>query len=77
MIKGSVKRISGPVLRAGGMGGVGLFDVVEVGEKRLIGEVVRLEQDDAVVQVYEDETGLMIGTSAACTGRRALPRPSF
>ena len=69
MIKGSVKRISGPIIRAEGLSGAGLFDVVEVGEKRLIGEIVRLEQNEAVVQVYEDDTGLMIGTSASSTGR--------
>jgi len=69
MIKWSVKRISGPIIRVGGLGAAGLFDVVEVGERRLIGEVVRLEQDDAVVQVYEDESGLKIGTVAASTGR--------
>jgi V/A-type H+-transporting ATPase subunit A len=67
--RGRVKRVSGPIIRAEGLGGAGLFDVVEVGEKRLIGEIVRLEQDDAVVQVYEDETGLMIGAEAASTGR--------
>jgi V/A-type H+-transporting ATPase subunit A len=69
MIKGRVMRISGPIIRARGLGGAGLFDVVEVGEKRLIGEIVRLESDEAVVQVYEDDTGLMIGAEAASTGR--------
>ena len=69
MIKGLVKRISGPIIRAEGLGGAGLFDVVEVGEKRLIGEVVRLEQDEAVVQVYEDDSGLRIGAETASTGR--------
>ncbi|MDR1286210.1 MAG: V-type ATP synthase subunit A [Treponema sp.] len=69
MIEGRVKRISGPIIRASGLGGAGLFDVVEVGEKRIIGEVVRLEGDEAVIQVYEDDTGLMIGARAASTGR--------
>ncbi|MDR1565814.1 MAG: V-type ATP synthase subunit A [Treponema sp.] len=69
MIKGRVIRISGPIIRARGLGGAGLFDVVEVGEKRLIGEIVRLESGEAVVQVYEDDTGLMIGAEAASTGR--------
>ena len=69
MIKGKVKRISGPIIRAGGLGGAGLFDVVEVGEKRLIGEIVRLEKDDAVIQIYEDNTGLMNGAEAHSTGR--------
>ena len=68
-IKGKVIRISGPIIRVRGMEGAGLFDVVEVGEKRLIGEIVRLEQSDAVIQVYEDDTGLKIGGEAYSTGR--------
>ncbi|MDR1899313.1 MAG: V-type ATP synthase subunit A [Treponema sp.] len=69
MIEGRVKRISGPIIRAGGLGAAGLFDVVEVGEKRITGEIVRLEGAEAVIQVYEDDTGLMIGAPAASTGR--------
>jgi len=69
MINGRVKRVSGPIIHASGLGGAGLFDVVEVGEKRLIGEIVRLEQNEAVIQVYEDETGLKIGADAVSTGR--------
>jgi V/A-type H+-transporting ATPase subunit A len=69
MIEGRVRRISGPIIRAGGLGGAGLFDVVEVGEKRLVGEIVRLEGDEAVIQVYEDDTGLMTGAAAVSTGR--------
>ncbi|MCL2472373.1 MAG: V-type ATP synthase subunit A, partial [Treponema sp.] len=69
MIKGIVKRISGPIIRVEGLGSAGLFDVVEVGEKKLIGEIVRLESAEAVVQVYEDDTGLMIGAEATSTGR--------
>jgi V/A-type H+-transporting ATPase subunit A len=69
MIDGRIKRISGPIIRISGLSGAGLFDVVEVGEKRLIGEIVRLEQDEAIVQVYEDETGLTIGSEAVSTGR--------
>ncbi|MDR2631113.1 MAG: V-type ATP synthase subunit A [Spirochaetaceae bacterium] len=69
MIEGKVKRISGPIIRASGLGKAGLFDVVEVGEKRIIGEIVRLEQNEAVIQVYEDDTGLKIGASATSTER--------
>ncbi|MDR1931119.1 MAG: V-type ATP synthase subunit A [Treponema sp.] len=68
-IEGKVRRISGPIIRAGGLGRAGLFDVVEVGEKRILGEVVRLEKDEAVIQVYEDDTGLQIGAGAFSTGR--------
>jgi V/A-type H+-transporting ATPase subunit A len=69
VIEGRVKRIAGPIIHASGLGAAGLFDVVEVGENRIIGEIVRLEGDDAIIQVYEDATGLMIGAPAASTGR--------
>ncbi len=69
MIKGQVKRISGPIVRASGLGEAGLYDLVEVGEKRIIGEIVRLERDEAIIQVYEDDTGMEIGADTFSTGR--------
>ena len=69
MIKGQINRISGPIIYAQGLSAAGLFDLVEVGEKKLIGEIVRLDHDEAVIQVYEDVTGLMIGADAISTGR--------
>jgi len=73
MHEGKVRRISGPIIRASGLGSSGLFDLVEVGEKKIIGEIVRLEQsktgDEAVIQVYEDNTGLKTGSPAVSTGR--------
>ena len=69
VIEGRVRRISGPIIRATGLGGAGLFDVVEVGDKRIIGEIVRLEGDEAIIQVYEDNTGLKTGAPAHSTGR--------
>ncbi|MCL2834619.1 MAG: V-type ATP synthase subunit A [Treponema sp.] len=69
MIEGRIRRISGPIVRAEGLTNAGLFDVVEVGDKRLIGEIVRLEKEEAVIQIYEDNTGLMIGAKAVSTGR--------
>ncbi|MDR2730855.1 MAG: V-type ATP synthase subunit A [Treponema sp.] len=69
MQEGKVCRISGPIIRAKGLGSAGLFDLVEVGEKKIIGEIVRLEGDEAVIQVYEDNTGLKTGSPALSTGR--------
>jgi len=69
MQQGLVRRISGPIIRASGLGEAGLFDLVEVGEKKIIGEIVRLEGGEAVVQVYEDNTGLKVGSPAVSTGR--------
>ena len=69
MITGTIIRISGPIIRATGLGEAGLFDVVEVGDKHIIGEIVRLEGEEAVIQVYEDNTGLKTGASVFSTGR--------
>ncbi|MDR0487649.1 MAG: V-type ATP synthase subunit A [Treponema sp.] len=69
MPEGRVRRISGPIIRAEGLGGAGLFDLVEVGEKQIIGEIVRLEGDEAIIQVYEDNTGMKTGSPARSTGR--------
>jgi len=64
MIEGRVVRINGPIIKATGLGGSGLYDVVEIGEKRLIGEIIRLEGDVATIQIYEDNTGMRVGESA-------------
>jgi len=64
MIEGKVIQINGPILKATGLGGSGLYDVVEIGEKRLIGEIIRLEGEKATIQIYEDNTGMRVGESA-------------
>jgi V/A-type H+/Na+-transporting ATPase subunit A len=64
MIEGKVVQINGPIIKATGLGGSGLYDVVEIGEKRLIGEIIRLEGDKATIQIYEDNTGMRVGESA-------------
>ena len=68
MLTGKIVRISGSIIRATGLGGTGLFDVVEAGEKRISGEIVRLEGSEAVIQVYEDSSGLKTGNPVYSTG---------
>ena len=68
MLEGEVIRVSGPVVHAGGMRGSRMYDVVRVGEEALTGEVIRLDQDVAVIQVYEDTTGLKTGEMVENTG---------
>ena len=63
-----ITRISGPIVTASGMSGAGMYEVVHVGELGLIGEVVRLAGDHAVIQVYEDTTMLKPGAPVTCTG---------
>ena len=68
MNAGNISRISGPVIVAKGMRGARMYDVVRVGAENLRGEIIRLEGDEAVIQVYEDTTGLMLGESVENTG---------
>jgi len=56
--EGKIIRISGPVIEADGMRGAKMYDVVKVGEENLIGEIIRLNEDNAIIQVYEDTNGL-------------------
>jgi len=67
MIKGGISRITGPVVEATGMRGSRMYDVVRVGDLGLIGEVIRLEEDKAVIQVYEDTSGLKVGEDVIST----------
>jgi len=68
-VSGRLVRVTGPVAVAEALSGACLGDVVRVGEARLLGEVIRLEGDEAVLQVYEDTTGLRIGERVENTGR--------
>ncbi|MBN2568355.1 MAG: V-type ATP synthase subunit A [Deltaproteobacteria bacterium] len=61
MVAGKVIAVNGPIIRAFGLNGIRMFDIAEVGPDRLIGEVIRLIEDVAVIQVYEDNTGLKPG----------------
>jgi V/A-type H+-transporting ATPase subunit A len=68
MIVGVVSRISGPVVLSERLRGSQMYDVVKVGEQELNGEIIRLDGDQAVIQVYEDTTGLKVGEEVVNTG---------
>ena len=57
-IIGQIKRINGPVIEVMGITDAEMFELVWVGHEHLIGELIKLETDSAVVQVYEDTTGI-------------------
>ena len=65
---GNIERISGPLVVANGMTGTKMYDVVKVGDAKLIGEIIQLKKDRAVIQVYEDTTGLKPGEAVVSTG---------
>ena len=61
MIKGTVKKVSGPLIVASGMKDVQMYDVVKVSDRGLIGEVIELRDDLASIQVYEETGGIGVG----------------
>ncbi|MDY0091831.1 MAG: V-type ATP synthase subunit A [Candidatus Vecturithrix sp.] len=60
-IVGNVAWISGPVIRADQVCGLSMMEQVEIGQERLIGEVLELDGDTAIIQVYEDTVGIQPG----------------
>jgi V/A-type H+/Na+-transporting ATPase subunit A len=66
--RASIRWISGPVLRARAEGPFLLREAIRVGPDRLLGEVIRLNEDEIVAQVYEDTTGLRPGVEVRGTG---------
>ncbi len=67
-MQGRVIKVSGPLIVADNMSDSKLFDVVKVGEKKLIGEIIELRGDKASIQVYEETSGLGPGEAVYTTG---------
>lgn len=59
--QGVVLKVSGPVVIAQDMAGAAMYELVRVGGDELIGEIIRIEQDRATIQCYEDTSGLTVG----------------
>ena len=59
--EGTIYSINGPVVRVKGTKDFGMLETVYVGDMRLIGEVIAVESDYTVVQVYESTSGLKPG----------------
>ena len=67
--KGKIVWVSGPAVKADGMSSAKMYETVEVGESKLIGEVIRLTGDIAFIQVYESTSGLRPGEPVVGTGQ--------
>ncbi len=66
--KGRVIRVAGPVVEAKGMGQAVMYELVEVGNEALIGEIIRLEGEQATIQVYQNTSGLKLNEPVIGTG---------
>jgi len=64
---GVILSVSGPVVIAEKMSGAVMDELVRVGHKELIGEIIRLEGDTATIQCYEETAGLTVGDPVSRT----------
>jgi V/A-type H+/Na+-transporting ATPase subunit A len=69
MKQGIIIRTAGPLVVASGCLGAKMYDMVKIGEKGLIGEIIELREDRAFIQVYEDTTGVGPGEPVFLTGK--------
>ncbi len=61
--------INGPVVTIKGKTDLQMSEMVFVGEKGLVGEVIRLDKDAVIIQVYEETSGLRPGEIVKSTGQ--------
>jgi len=66
---GKVFGVSGPVVIAENMNGAAMYELVRVGHENLVGEVIRLEGDQATIQTYEETSGVTVGDPVTRTGK--------
>jgi V/A-type H+-transporting ATPase subunit A len=65
--QGEIYRIAGPVVTVTGIK-PRMYDVVFIGDLKLMGEVIQLTREKSVVQVYEDTSGIKPGEPVIATG---------
>jgi len=66
---GVILKVAGPLVVAEQMSGAAMYELVRVGKEKLVGEIIKLEMDQAYIQVYEETAGLTIGDPVLRTGR--------
>ena len=67
-IVGKVKRVNGPVLTASGITDAQMMELVHVSDLGIVGEIVKLKEGEATIQVYEDATGIKPGDNIYGSG---------
>ena len=64
---GEINRVAGPVVTAIGISPK-MYDVIQVGHEKLMGEVIKIVGNKTVIQVYEDTSGIRPGEPCTSTG---------
>ena len=65
---GTITRVNGPIVEVSGMPSLGVAELVNVGPRRLAGEVISVVAETATVQVYEETSGLRPREAVTPTG---------
>lgn len=68
MENGKIVKVAGPLVVAEGMTNANMFDVVNVGKQRLIGEILEMRDGSASIQVYEETAGIRVGDEVVTLG---------
>ncbi|MFH1218647.1 MAG: V-type ATP synthase subunit A [Candidatus Peregrinibacteria bacterium] len=66
--KGTIVKVSGPLVVANGMKDAKMYEVVRVSDEKLMGEIIELNGDEASIQVYEETSGIGPGDPVYRTG---------
>jgi V/A-type H+-transporting ATPase subunit A len=74
MKEARIIRVAGAIAEAQPLGEAALYELVEVGELRLLGEVIRIQDDVATIQVFEETSGLGLHEPVRRTGSSLMTR---
>ncbi len=74
MTEARIIRVAGAIAEAQPLGDAALYELVEVGERRLLGEVIRIQDDIATIQVFEETSGLALHEPVRRTGSSLMTR---
>ncbi|MBI0584815.1 MAG: V-type ATP synthase subunit A [Methanomassiliicoccus sp.] len=66
--QGEIYRVAGPVVTAIGISPK-MYDIMQVGEEGLMGEVIKIDGDKTIIQVYEETSGLRPGEKVIDTAQ--------
>ena len=67
-MKNTIYSINGPVVTIKGKTDLEMMEMVYVGKARLVGEVIRMNDKETTIQVYEETGGLKAGEPVESTG---------
>ena len=74
MTEPRITRVAGAIAEAEPLGDAALYELVEVGKKRLLGEVIRIDGEVATIQVFEETSGVGLEEPVRRTGSSLTTR---